>query len=152
MRAIPRLPRVLLLVGGVVLLGAGIAGVAAGATIPDRLHALLPAVVVDAAAIGGATVALGVLLVFAGLLQVVVGLLLGHDDPTRAAGVVVLALLGTLLLAVGVALLTEVGAGASAWLLAPGLALGGVAVLYGVAAWRLAGWHSEPPDGIEGPG
>jgi hypothetical protein len=152
MASTPRLPRLLLVIGGGAILVTGIAGVAAGATIPDRLHDLLPGVVVDAAAIGGATVALGVLLVGVGALQVVIGLLLGRGDPTRAAGIVVLAVLGALLLAVGVALLTEVGAGASAWLLAPGVALAGVAMLYGVAAWRLAAWPSGPADEAGGPG
>ncbi len=152
MAPVPPLPRLLLIGGGGVVLSAGIAGVVAGVTIPDRLHALLPAVVVDAAAIGGATVALGALFVGAGVLQLVTGLLLGRGDPTRAAGVVILAFVGTLLLAIGVALLTEVGAGATAWLLGPGIALAGVAALYGVAAWRLAARPFEPPDETGPPG
>ncbi len=152
MAPVPRLTRVLLLVGGGIALAAGVAGLVAGATVPDRLLALLPPVAVDAPAIGGATVALGALLAGAGLLQVGTGLLLGRGDWARAAGIVILGLLAALLLAVGVAVLTEVGAGAPAWLVAPGLALAGAAVVYGIAAWRLAGASHRAPEEPRGPG
>ncbi len=151
MAPVPRLARALLVVGGGVVFAAGIAGVAVGLLIPDRLEALLPPVAVDAAAIGGASVALGVLLLAAGLVQATVGLLLGRGDWAHAAGAVILGLLGALLLAVAVAMLTEVGAGAPAWLVAPGLALASLALLYGTAAWRLAGVAPRAPDESQRP-
>lgn len=144
MAPVPRLPRLLLIVGGALLLVAGAAGVVAGIAIPDRLHALLPPVVIDVAAIGGATVALGVAIGLVGSAQLLIGLLLGRGEWT-AAGVLSLGLLAALVLALGVALLTEVAAGAAGWLVAPGACLLVVSGLYGVAAWRLAAARSAPP-------
>jgi hypothetical protein len=126
------------------MLLAGGAGVVTGIAIPDRLHALLPPVVIDAAAIGGATVALGVAMGVVGLAQLLMGLLLGRGS-WAAAGVVSLGLLAALFLALGVALLTEVAAGADDWLVAPGACLLVLAGLYGVAAWRLAAVRTAPP-------
>ncbi len=149
MAAPPRLPRLLLLAGGAVLLVAGIAAVVAGIAIPQRLQALLPAVVIDAAAIGGATVALGVAIAVMGAAQVAIGLFLGRAGWT-AAGVVGLAVLAALLLALGVALLTEVAAGAPGWVAVPGAGLLLVAAVYGAGSWRLVATRAAAPDEHEG--
>ncbi len=135
--AVPRLPRLLLLLGGSLFVVTGAVGVGAGALLPDRLQALLPPVVVDTAAIGGATVALGLVALAAGLVQVGIGIRLSHGGWAVAAAAVVLAVLGALLVATSVVLLTEVAAGAPSWLLAPGLALLVVATVYAIGAWRL---------------
>ncbi|HYM52985.1 MAG TPA: hypothetical protein VEW45_05845 [Candidatus Dormibacteraeota bacterium] len=52
-------PALLLALAGLVLVLLCAAGVAAGLLFAERLHALLPPVAIDAAAVGGATVALG---------------------------------------------------------------------------------------------
>jgi hypothetical protein len=135
----PRFPRLLLLAGGALLLLAGATAVAAGIAIPDRLLALLPPVAIDSAAVGGATVALGLLIAALGLLELLLGLVVRGRSAWRvAAAVVVIGLIGILLVALGVALLTEVAAGASVWLVPAGLALVATGVVHWSGGWVLA--------------
>ncbi len=147
-----RLSRLLLLAGGGILLAAGAAVAAAGIALPERVHALLPQVAVDTPAIGGAMVALGVGVGVAGLTEVLVGLALGRRDWASAAGVVALGLLAMLLLALAATILTEIAAGAAAWLLAPAGVLVAIAGVHGAAAWRLAAASFPRSGGSRGPG
>jgi hypothetical protein len=151
MAAAPRFPRLLLLGTGCLLVVAGAAGAGAGLLVPGRLHALLPAVVVDAAAIGGAAVALGAVVATLGAAQLLIGLLLERAGWT-AAGVVSLGVLAALLVALGVVLLTEVAAGAAGWVVAPAAVLLLLAGLYGAAAWHLATAPARGPTGPGNPG
>jgi len=146
----PRFARILLLAGGGLLVAGGIAGLVAGAAVPDRLYALLPPLVIDAAAVGGATVALSAAILVGGAVELSVGFRLGRAPWAASAALIVLAVTGALLLAIGVALLTEVAAGASAWLAVPGMVLVATAAAHGVAAWRLATWRLATASGRSG--
>ena len=133
-----RLARLLLLGSGSLLILLGLAGAAVGVLLPDRILALLPPVDVDAAAIGGAIVTLAVASAGAGVALVGLGLWLGRARWASAVALVVLGMLAALLTALGVALLTEVAAGSSAWLVVPGGVLLAVAAACATVAWRLA--------------
>lgn len=134
-----RLARPLLLGCGALLVLIGLAGLVVGVLLPDRVLALLPPVDADAAAIGGAMVTLAVASVAVGVALVALGLWMGRARWVGAVATVVLGMLAALLTAFGVALLTEVAAGASAWLLVPGGVLLGVAAACATAALTLAG-------------
>lgn len=145
---VPRGPRILLVAGGAGCLLAGFAAVAAGMAVPARLLDLLPPVAIDAQAVGGAAVALGVLLAALGAAQVGIGVALRAGRSWRlAAGIVFTALTAALAAAIGVALLTQAAAGGSLLLVPAGLALVGVAAAYLAAAWRLAGSRPRPGAG-----
>ena len=119
-------PATLLALAGAVLLLICIAGVAVGLLFAERLFALLPPVTIDAAAVGGAAVALGVAI---GLLGVVHrGLAVGLRRGARAAAVpaiVLCASMAVISLAWAVAALVSAASGSApvAAMLAAGIGL-----------------------------
>jgi hypothetical protein len=120
---------------GLILVLAGALGAAIGILIPDRIHALLPPLAPDVAAIGGAIVALGVMLIGLGGLHLAVatGLRRGSSFGSVAA-----ASLGMLMavICLGSAASAAVSLAAGS---APALALVpatvGLALLAGAYAW-----------------
>ena len=135
--------------GGVVLLLAGAAGVIAGLAFAERIHAMLPAEITsDAAAIGGAAMALGGALLLGGLVH------LGVASAARrgrwlVAGVVLCAVMATLAVGWAIAALVSAAAGTApaAGMLPTGIGLGLVAGAYGWAAGALmqARRDHQPP-------
>lgn len=134
----PRFPGLVLRVGGSCMLVAGIAGVVLGVGARAWLASLLPRVVIDQAAVGGAAVALGSLVGIAGLAQLALVMLHRGSPWTAAAAATVSGLLGALGVALSVTLATVVAAGASPWLLAGSGACLAIGLAYGIGAWRLA--------------
>lgn len=134
----PRFPGLVLSIGGLFMLGAGLGGVVLGLVARAWLASLVPQVVIDQAAVGGAAVALGLLVGVTGLAQVALVVLHRGGPWTGAAAATMSGLLAALGLAVAVALATAVSAGGSPWLLAGGGACLAVGLAYGVCAWRLA--------------
>lgn len=137
-----RRPATLLALAGLVLLLICASGVAAGLLFAERLFALLPPVTIDAAAVGGATVALGIA---SGLLGVVhLGLALGLRRGVRLVAVpsiVLCTAMSVLALAWAVAALVSAASGSApaAAMLAAGIGLGLVAVAYAWAGSVLIG-------------
>lgn len=87
-----RLVWAILAAAGIVLLGSGAAAIAVGILNPDLISAQLPPEAeVDAAAVGGAAVALGVATVVVGLMHVGIALALRAGMGVAATGAVVLA-------------------------------------------------------------
>lgn len=100
---------VLLLLGvGILLLLVGVTGIFAGLVLADRIYALLPPITADAAAIGGAALALGAALGLAGAVHVALSVLLRRDAPTPREG----------LLVIGIVVCVMAGALAAGWSLA----------------------------------
>lgn len=125
--------------GGVVLLLSGAAGMIAGLAFAEQIHALLPdEITSDAAAIGGAALALGGALLLGGLVH------LGVASAVRrgrwlVAGVVLCAVMATLAVGWAVTALVSAAAGTApaAGMLPAGIGLGLVAVAYGWAVGAL---------------
>jgi hypothetical protein len=140
---VERFPRVVLLAGGLIMLAGGVVGIVLGFSAAAWLFSLLPPVLIDQAAVGGAAVALGVMLAAAGLAQLILAAGLRTRQPWIAAtSATVSGLLGVLSFAVAVVLAVETARGGPGILL---LAVVGVlvaAVAYGLSAWRLAGASS----------
>ena len=128
---------VLVLTGaGTLLLLAGVAGVIAGLAFAEGIHALLPdEITSDAAAIGGAAMALGGGLLLTGAIH------LGLAAANRRgrwleAGVVLCAIMASLALGWAVTAVVSAAAGTApaAGMLPAGIGLGVVAVVYTWAA------------------
>lgn len=129
----------MLLVGGTAMLFAGLAVAVLGLVAGVWIRSHLPQVMIDASAVGGAAFALGVVVAAAGALQLAIAASLRQASRWLMAGAAVLAgLLGSLLLACGVAAVTEVARGGTPWLLGGALALAAAAFGYGAGAWQLA--------------
>jgi hypothetical protein len=143
-------PATLLALAGVVLLLICAAGVAVGLLFAERLFALLPPVTIDAAAVGGAAVALGVAI---GLLGVVhLALAVGLRRGARAAAVpaiVLCAAMAVLSLAWAVAALVSAASGSApvAAMLAAGIGLLLVAAAYAWAGGVLIGLRGRSAAG-----
>ena len=143
----PRLALTLLAVIGLVFAVAGISGVVVGVVYAAWLYSLLPPVLIDAPAVGGAATASGVLLLsLAGLhLLAVIGLV--RRDGRALTPIVVLASSMSLLaIGWGVAALVSAasGSGPAAAMLPAGIGLGLVAVAYAwVARWAIG--QRQPP-------
>jgi len=143
-------PATLLALAGVVQLLICAAGMAAGLLFAERLFALLPPVTIDAAAVGGAAVALGIA---TGLLGVVhLALALGLRRGVRLVAVpaiVLCAAMSVLALAWAVAALVSAASGSApaAAMLVAGIGLGLVAVAYAWAGGVLIGLRQQSEAG-----
>jgi hypothetical protein len=128
-----------LLVGGTAMLCAGLAVAVLGLVAGGWIRSQLSQVVISASAVGGAVFTLGVVVAAAGSLQLVIAASLRRASRWLMAGAaVLLGLLASLLLACGVAAVTEVARGGTLWLLAGALGLAAAALGYGLGAWQLA--------------
>jgi hypothetical protein len=135
----PRFPRLLLSIGGLLMLAAGAVGMTLGVTSASWLASLVPQVVIDNPAVGGAAVALGALVAVVGLTQLVLVVALRRQDPwVAAASSTVSGILAVLSLAVTAALATQTAAGGPMWLLLAAAGSLVIGVAYGVGAVRLA--------------
>jgi hypothetical protein len=138
--------RLVLVVGGTTVLICGLILVALGLVAGAWIHSLLPEVVIDAQAVGGATFALGVFLAAAGAAQLAVAAAVRRAGRWVMAGAAVLAgILASLLVASAVAAVTEVGRGGTPWLLAAALALAVASIAYAAVAWQLGRASADIP-------
>ena len=141
--------RVVLVVGGATLLICGLILTALGLVAGAWIRSLLPQVLIDSRAVGGASFALGVFLACAGAVQLAIAAAVGRAGRWVMAGAAVLAgILASLLVACAVAAVTEVARGGTPWLLAAALALAVASIAYGAVAWELGrasgDIHREP--------
>jgi len=138
--------RLVLVVGGSTVLICGLILAALGLVAGAWIRSLLPEVVIDARAVGGATFALGVFLAAAGAVQLAVAAAVRRAGRWLMAGAAVLAgIVASLLVACAVAAITEVARGGSAWLLPAALALAVAAIAYGAVAWQLGRASADIP-------
>jgi hypothetical protein len=145
-----RLPVLLLaLLGGLFLL-AGAAGIMAGLTLADRMRAMLPIdVIVDAPAVGGAVLALGLAGVALGALHLgLAATVSGGRRPVMAAALMLTSAMAVATIASAVAVVISLASAmGNATVLVPlaiGLALLGGA--YACVAFTLIGvWRATPP-------
>jgi hypothetical protein len=145
----PRFPLAWLLTTGLILCAGGLAAIVVGTWLAAWLYGLLPPVIVDASAVGGAATASGVALAVIGALHVVAGVLLRRGVTAALTPAVVLAATMALLsIGWGAAALVSAasGGGPPAALVAGGIGLAVVAAGYGWAARGLIGIR-EPPRG-----
>ena len=132
--------RALLLAATIVWLVAGVTGIVIGLTSASGIARMLPPLVIDVAALGGAVVAVGFGILAVGLVHagVLVSLRAGH--PLAPSAALLLAItMTTLMLALAAAAATSavrVPDRALAWLVATALALG-AASTYGLVAGLL---------------
>jgi hypothetical protein len=128
---------VLVLVGaGILLLLAGAAGIYAGLFLAGAIHRLLPAEITsDAAAIGGAALALGGALLLAGATHLVVAAVL-RSGRGLVPGIALCAVMATLALGWAVAALVSGAAGSApaSAMLPAGIGLALIAGAYGWGA------------------
>lgn len=138
---------VLLLLAGGLLAAAGAVGLVIGLVFAAWLYSLLPPLQIDAAAVGGATTATGVLLLLLGLAHGLAALALRRREPAALTPVAVLCVTMSLL-AIGWATAALVsaasGSGPAVAMLPAGIGLGAVAVGYGWIARRLIGMRQPP--------
>lgn len=138
--------RLVLAVGGTAMLIGGLALAALGLFAGPWLRSLLPPVVIDAQAVGGAAFALGVFFALAGAAQIVAAASIARGGRwVAASAAVIAALLASLLAACAVAAATEAARGGSLWFLAGSLALMAAALSYGGGAWGLARASAQSP-------
>jgi hypothetical protein len=139
--------RVVLMVGGSAMLVAGLVVAALGLFAGAWLLSLLPQVVVNAPAVGGAAFALGVLVAAAGACQVTLAASVRRSGRWTTAGAAVLTgLLAALLIACAVAAVTEVARGGTPWLLGASLGLTAAAFAYAAGAWKLGRASAQLPE------
>ena len=134
--------RALLLAATIVWLVAGVIGIVIGLTSAAGIQRMLPPLVIDVAALGGAVVAVGFGILAVGLVHVgvLVALRAGHPLAPSAA-LLLAATMATLMLALAAAAATSavrVPDRAAAWLVATAAALGAAAA-YGLVAGLLVG-------------
>jgi hypothetical protein len=135
----PRWPRVVLAVGGGVMVLAGAGGMALGTGGGAFVRALLPPVAVDASAVGGATVALSAVVVGFGAVQLLLARAVSRPGRwTAAAAVILSGLLAAASLAVAVVSATQAAAGGPAALLAVAATMLVIALAYAAASMTLA--------------
>ena len=135
-------PAALLAAAGMLLLLICAAGVAAGLLFAERLFALLPPVTIDAAAVGGASVALGLAIGLLGVVHLVLAIGLRRGVGLVAVPAIVLcASMAVLSLAWAVAALVSAASGSAppAAMLLAGMGLLLVAAAYGWAGGVLIG-------------
>ena len=138
--------RLVLVVGGTIVLICGLILVALGLVAGAWIRSLLPEVVIDARAVGGAAFALGVFLAVAGAAQLVIAAAVRRAGRWVMAGAAVLAgILCSLLVACAVAAVTEVARGGSPVLLVAALVLAVAAVAYGAGTWGLGRASADIP-------
>jgi len=140
-------PAILLALAGVVLLVACAAGVSAGLLLAERIYALLPPVTIDAAAVGGATVALGVAAGLLGLLHLALAVALRRAVLAAVVPTIVLcATMAVLAISWAVAALVSSasGSGPPAAMVGAGIGLVLVAAAYAWSGAILIGLRSGP--------
>jgi hypothetical protein len=141
----------ILTAAGALLLLLGVGGVMAGTLFADRLYALLPPeVTVDAAAVGGGTVALGVGVGVLGAIHLALGLALWRAVVAASVPAIVLsAAMAVIALGWAAAALVSAvsGTGLPAAMLPAGIGLLLVAAAYGWAASVLIGLRRSMPPG-----
>ena len=144
----PSVARIVLLVGGTVMVLCGLAVAVLGLVAGGWIRSQLPQVVIDASAVGGATFALGVVVAGTGGMQLVVASLHLASRWLMAGAAVLAGLVASLLLASAVAAATEVARGGNPWLLAASIGLGAAGLAYGAGAWQFGrastGVHRRP--------
>ena len=140
MRHPNRVPVLLLLAVGLLLLVVGAAAIYAGLALAERIHALLPPITADEHAIGGAAVALGIGFLVTGLLHLAMGLVLARGRSTSSelslvSGISLCAVMATLAVGWAVAALVSAASGSAPAeaMLPAGIGLLGLACLYGWA-------------------
>jgi hypothetical protein len=134
-----RWPRIVLATGGVLALLLGVSGIVVGWLAAGWLYSLLPVLQIDAAAVGGAAVSLGIAIGVVGIVQLAAAVRVGRrSEWERTATITLTALIGATLASFGVAAFTAAATASQPWLVAAGLVLLGAAVAYGASAWRLA--------------
>jgi len=143
-----RLARAILLLGGLVLIAVGAAAVAIGLVNPGLVSSQLPPdAEVDAAAVGGAAVALGTAVALLGLLHLVTALALRLGIGIASTGAVVLAsTMAILSLAFAVAAVVSIASGAAPplYMVPASVVLGAGVIGYAVVAVVIIGAGSEP--------
>jgi len=138
--------RLVLAAGGAVMLLSGLLLAALGLFAGAWLRSFLPPLAIDARAVGGAALALGVVLAVAGAAQAAAAVSVVRGGRWVAAAAAVLAgLLTGLLVACAVAAVTQTAGGGSPWFLAASVALVAAAIGYGIGAWGLASASAQPP-------
>lgn len=143
----PRLVVILLLVAGGILALAGIAGLAIGLFLAAWLYSLLPPVTIDAPAVGGATTAVGVVLLLLAVAHVAAAAGLARGLPAMLTAAVVLSAAMSLLAlgwAVAAAVSAASGSGPPGTMLPAAAGLGLAAGAYAWIAIRLIGLRSSP--------
>jgi hypothetical protein len=139
----------LLLLAGGLLAAAGSAGLVIGLAFAAWLYSLLPPLQIDAAAVGGAATATGVVLLLLGLAHGLSAAALRRREPAALTPVAVLCVTMSLL-ALGWATAALVsaasGSGPALAMLPAGVGLAAAALGYGWIARRLIGLR-RPPDG-----
>ena len=139
----PRLSLLVLAAAGVVLLVGGVAAVAVGLLNPRLISDQLPPdAAIDAPAVGGAAVALGVAVILLALIHLVaVAALRRGIGIARTAGVVLAATMAVLSLGFAVAAVVSIASGsAPAIIMLPtSVALGAAAVAYAATTMAIIG-------------
>jgi hypothetical protein len=138
----------ILLVAGIVLLGGGAAAIAVGILNPELISAQLPPdAEVDAAAVGGAAVALGVATAAVGLIHLGIAAALRAGIGIAATGAVVLAAtMAVLALGFAVAALVSIASNSApaVYMLLAAIGLGLGVVGYAVVVARVIGSRGAP--------
>lgn len=136
-----RVPVLLLLGVGLLLLLVSAAGIYAGLALAEPIYALLPPITADAAAIGGAAMALGLASLLVGLLHVGMALVLARGrgtsgEATLVVAIALCAVMGTLAVGWSVAALVSAASGSAPAdaMLPAGI---GLLVLAGLYAWAV---------------
>jgi hypothetical protein len=143
-------PALLLASAGVLLLLICAAGVVAGLLFAERLFGLLPPVTIDAAAVGGATVALGIATGLLGVIHLALAVALRQGVHVAAVPSIVLcAAMAVLALAWAVAALVSAASGSApaVAMLAAGIGLALVAAAYAWAGGVLIGLRGRSDAG-----
>lgn len=137
-----RVPVLLLFGVGLLLLVVSAAGIYAGLALAERIYALLPPITADAAAIGGAAMALGIASLLAGLLHLGAAIVLGRGggesgEVTLVASIAICAVMAALALGWSVTALVSAASGSAPAdaMLPAGI---GLLALAGGYAWAVA--------------
>ena len=145
----PRLPVLLLAIIAAAMALAGIAGVVVGVVYSEWLYSLLPPVLIDAAAVGGAATASGFLALLLAGFHGLAAIGLARREPRALTPVAVLAA-SMSLLAIGWAAAALVsaasGSGPPAAMLPAGIGLGLLALAYAWVARWVIGQRQPPGD------
>lgn len=148
MRRPSRLAWAILLVAGIVLVLGGAASIAVGLFNPELISSQLPPdAAVDAPAVGGAAVALGVATAFLGIVHAVTALALRHGVGVAATGAVVLAAtMAILALGFAVAAVVSIASGSApaVYMVPAAIGLGVGVVGYAIVTAIVIGSRGEP--------
>lgn len=144
----PGLSLVVLLAAGIVLCLIGLAAVAVGSLNPHLISDQLPPdAAIDAPAVGGAAVALGVAIVLLGLLHMAIAAALRRGiGVAPTAAVVLAATMAALSFGFAVSALVSIASGAApvVLMLPASIGLGGAAIAYGATTAAIIGARTGP--------